>query len=161
LTHSTMLQLWEAGASRSRVPKNGSFFTRASTSSIIPPFRVQQVMVAPLIEFKNVSKHFNGQIVLDRVDLEIYEGEITALIDKSGTGKTVLVEHLDGLMTPDEDAILNGHFSFEFFRVVSLAEGTGGGKDIDPVFKKALGRHQEIARVHCGKGVAQDEEIPS
>ena len=67
-------------------------------------------MEAPLIQFKNVSKHFNGQSVLDRVDLEIYEGEITTLIGKSGTGKTVLLKHIIGLLAPDEGAILfRGH----------------------------------------------------
>ncbi len=43
---------------------------------------------------------------MDQVDLEIYEGEITTLIGKSGTGKTVLLKHIIGLLTPDEGAIL-------------------------------------------------------
>lgn len=63
-------------------------------------------MKAPLIEFRKVSKRFNGQPVLDRVDLKIYEGEITTLIGKSGTGKTVLLKHIIGLLTPDEGTIV-------------------------------------------------------
>jgi phospholipid/cholesterol/gamma-HCH transport system ATP-binding protein len=63
-------------------------------------------MKIPLLEFKKVSKRINSQTILDRVDLEIYEGEITTLIGKSGTGKTVLLKHIIGLLTPDEGAIL-------------------------------------------------------
>ncbi len=63
-------------------------------------------MKLPLIEFRGVSKRFNGKAVLDRVDLEIYEGEITTLIGRSGTGKTVLLKHIIGLLTPDEGSIL-------------------------------------------------------
>ncbi len=62
-------------------------------------------MKAPLIEFRKVSKRFNGQAVLDRVDLQIYEGEITTLIGKSGMGKTVLLKHIIGLLSPDEGTI--------------------------------------------------------
>ena len=44
----------------------------------------------PLIEFLNVTKRFGENTVLDRVNLKIYENEITTIIGKSGTGKTVL-----------------------------------------------------------------------
>jgi phospholipid/cholesterol/gamma-HCH transport system ATP-binding protein len=40
------------------------------------------------------------------VDLEIYEGDVTTIIGKSGTGKSVLLKHIIGLMTPDEGTIL-------------------------------------------------------
>lgn len=63
-------------------------------------------MRIPLIEFNKVSKRFNSQSVLERVDLQIYEGEITTLIGKSGTGKTVLLKHIIGLLTPDEGTIV-------------------------------------------------------
>jgi phospholipid/cholesterol/gamma-HCH transport system ATP-binding protein len=63
-------------------------------------------MTIPLIEFRKVTKRFNRQAVLDRVDLEIYEGETTTLIGKSGMGKTVLLKHIIGLLSPDEGTIL-------------------------------------------------------
>ena len=47
-----------------------------------------------------------NQIVLDQVNLEIYEGEVTTIIGKSGTGKSVLLKHIIGLLTPDEGTIL-------------------------------------------------------
>ena len=63
-------------------------------------------MKDPLIEFQKVSKRFNNHVVLDQVDLTIYEGQVTTIIGKSGSGKTVLLKHIIGLMTPDEGTIL-------------------------------------------------------
>jgi len=63
-------------------------------------------MTNPLIEFRKVSKRFNDHVVLDQVDLTIDEGEITTIIGKSGSGKSVLLKHIIGLLTPDEGAIL-------------------------------------------------------
>ncbi len=53
-----------------------------------------------------MSKRFNNHLVLDQVDLTIYEGEVTTLIGKSGSGKSVLLKHIIGLLTPDEGDIL-------------------------------------------------------
>jgi phospholipid/cholesterol/gamma-HCH transport system ATP-binding protein len=63
-------------------------------------------MTNPLIEFRKVSKRFNNHVVLDQVDLTIDEGEITTIIGKSGSGKSVLLKHIIGLLTPDEGTIL-------------------------------------------------------
>src|SRR5512139_138312 len=60
----------------------------------------------PLIEFQKLTKRFNGRAVLDQADLQIYEGEVTTIIGKSGTGKSVLLKHIIGLLTPDEGTIL-------------------------------------------------------
>lgn len=60
----------------------------------------------PLIEFKNVTKQFGDKTVLDRIDLKIYENQVTTIIGKSGTGKSVLLKHIIGLLTPDEGTIL-------------------------------------------------------
>ncbi len=59
-----------------------------------------------LIEFQRVSKRFDTRRVLDQVDLKIYEGEVTTIIGKSGSGKSVLLKHIIGLLTPDEGSIL-------------------------------------------------------
>jgi len=61
---------------------------------------------APLIEFRDVSKRFGDKIVLDKINLRIYENQITTIIGKSGTGKSVLLKHIIGLLKPDEGTIL-------------------------------------------------------
>ena len=63
-------------------------------------------MDTPLVEFKNVSKRFGEKTVLDKVSLKIYENEITTVIGKSGTGKSVLLKHIIGLLKPEEGEIL-------------------------------------------------------
>lgn len=63
-------------------------------------------MEVPLIEFKDVTKSFGDRIILDRANLKIYENQITTIIGKSGTGKSVLLKHFVGLLQPDEGVIL-------------------------------------------------------
>jgi phospholipid/cholesterol/gamma-HCH transport system ATP-binding protein len=60
----------------------------------------------PLIEFKGVTKRFGRRIILDRIDLSIYEGDVTTIIGLSGTGKSVTLKHIIGLLKPDEGQIL-------------------------------------------------------
>lgn len=59
-----------------------------------------------LIEFQNVTKSFGDRTVLDRVNLKINEGDVTTIIGKSGTGKSVLLKHIIGLLSPTEGRIL-------------------------------------------------------
>lgn len=63
-------------------------------------------MNTPLIEFRKITKRFGEQTVLDQVDLQIYEGEVTTIIGLSGSGKSVLLKHIIGLLKPDEGTIL-------------------------------------------------------
>ena len=63
-------------------------------------------MEPPLIEFQNVTKRFGEQTVLDQVNLKIFPKQVTTIIGKSGTGKSVLLKHIIGLLKPDEGTIL-------------------------------------------------------
>jgi phospholipid/cholesterol/gamma-HCH transport system ATP-binding protein len=71
-------------------------------------------MDTPLIEFKNVTKRFGTRTVLESVNLQIYEGQITTIIGLSGSGKSVMLKHIIGLIQPDEGAI--------FFRGKPIAQ---------------------------------------
>jgi phospholipid/cholesterol/gamma-HCH transport system ATP-binding protein len=53
-----------------------------------------------------VTKRFDNRTILDRINLQIYEGDVTTLIGKSGEGKSVLLKHIIGLLKPDEGQIL-------------------------------------------------------
>lgn len=59
----------------------------------------------PLIQFVDVHKSFDENRVLSGVNLKIYEGEVTAIIGKSGCGKSVLLKHIIGLMAQDNGQI--------------------------------------------------------
>ena len=63
-------------------------------------------MDTPLIEFKDVTKRFGSRTILEHVNLQIYEGQIATIIGLSGSGKSVLLKHIIGLLKPDEGAIL-------------------------------------------------------
>jgi phospholipid/cholesterol/gamma-HCH transport system ATP-binding protein len=59
-----------------------------------------------MIKIIDVEKSFNGQVVLDRLSLEVPEGKITAIIGPSGGGKSVLLKHMIGLLRPDRGQVL-------------------------------------------------------
>jgi phospholipid/cholesterol/gamma-HCH transport system ATP-binding protein len=60
----------------------------------------------PLIEFRNITKSFGERTILDGVNFKIYEGEVTTIIGLSGTGKSVTLKHIIGLLKPDTGEIL-------------------------------------------------------
>src|SRR5688572_4931122 len=60
----------------------------------------------PIIEFRNVTKRFGPQTVLDDVSCKIEAGKTTVIIGPSGTGKSVFIKLLVGLLKPDEGQIL-------------------------------------------------------
>ena len=59
-----------------------------------------------MIELRGVKKRFGEQVVLDGVDFEVREGETLALLGPSGTGKSVLLKHINGLIRPDTGRVL-------------------------------------------------------
>jgi len=56
----------------------------------------------PIISLKNVSKTFGSNHVLRGITLDVYEGESFLIIGGSGSGKSVLLKCILGLMDPDE-----------------------------------------------------------
>jgi phospholipid/cholesterol/gamma-HCH transport system ATP-binding protein len=59
-----------------------------------------------MIRIENVRRVLAGQHVLRGIDLEIATGETVALVGPSGTGKSILLRHVVGLMLPDAGDIL-------------------------------------------------------
>ena len=59
-----------------------------------------------MIELRGVYKRFGKQVVLDGVDFSVREGETMALLGPSGTGKSVLLKHIIGLIHPDRGTIV-------------------------------------------------------
>ena len=63
-------------------------------------------MTEPLIEFRNVHKTLGSTYVLRGTNLQIPKGQITTIIGKSGTGKSVFFKHVIGLLKPDAGDII-------------------------------------------------------
>ena len=57
----------------------------------------------PAVRLENVTKSFNGRKVLDGISLEVPAGTGFCLLGRSGTGKSVTLRHIIGLMKPDCD----------------------------------------------------------
>ena len=59
-----------------------------------------------IIELKGVSKSFDGQLVLDHIDLDIYDNEFLTLLGPSGCGKTTTLRIIGGFETADEGEVI-------------------------------------------------------
>ena len=64
----------------------------------------------PIIQCRNLEHTYpNGVKALNGIDLDIFEGEIVAIVGQNGSGKTTLAKHLNGLLTPTNgDVLVNG-----------------------------------------------------
>lgn len=56
----------------------------------------------PLLHVRNLTKRFPGVLALNRVELELYDGELLSLIGENGAGKSTLMKILAGVQLPDE-----------------------------------------------------------
>ncbi|HPN66046.1 MAG TPA: ATP-binding cassette domain-containing protein, partial [Candidatus Omnitrophota bacterium] len=59
-----------------------------------------------MIELINLCKAFDDNVVLDNVNLTIEDGETIVIIGRSGTGKSVMLKHIIGLMKPDSGQVI-------------------------------------------------------
>jgi fructose transport system ATP-binding protein len=60
----------------------------------------------PILEARGLVKRYGGVTALDGADLELYRGEILAVIGDNGAGKSTLIKALTGAIQPDEGEIL-------------------------------------------------------
>jgi phospholipid/cholesterol/gamma-HCH transport system ATP-binding protein len=68
--------------------------------------RPGQDPAAPMIEVRDVHKRFGDQVVLNGANFSVEDGETVALLGPSGTGKSVLLKHIIGLIKPDSGTII-------------------------------------------------------
>ena len=91
-----------------------------------------------LIELVDLSKSFDGELVLDEFNLAIKENEFITLLGPSGCGKTTTLRIVGGFATPDTGKVI-----FEGKDITSLAPNK---RQINTVFQKyALFPHMNIA----------------
>ncbi|MGH2540205.1 MAG: ABC transporter ATP-binding protein [Actinomycetota bacterium] len=70
----------------------------------------------PLLELRNVAKHFGGLYALSGLDMQVNEGEIVSVIGPNGAGKSTMFNVVTGLYEPDDGNVL-----FKGQSVVGLA----------------------------------------
>ena len=54
----------------------------------------------PIIEVQDFTAAYDGNVVLDKLNFEIYAGEVFAILGGSGCGKSTLLKHMIGLYKP-------------------------------------------------------------
>ena len=62
-------------------------------------------MEQPVVELRQIKKHFGTVKANDGVDLRVFAGEIHAILGENGSGKTTLMNILSGLYAPDAGEI--------------------------------------------------------
>lgn len=58
-----------------------------------------------VIEVNDLKKSFNGNVILQNINFKLFEGESLAIIGASGSGKSVLLKNIIGLLKPDSGSI--------------------------------------------------------
>ncbi|GFI62068.1 spermidine/putrescine import ATP-binding protein PotA [Clostridiales bacterium] len=90
-----------------------------------------------LIQFKNIVKDFDGQIVLKGIDLDIYENEFVTLLGPSGCGKTTLLRILGGFLRQNEGQVI--------FDGMDISDVPPYKRELNTVFQKyALFPHMNV-----------------
>ncbi len=60
----------------------------------------------PILEVINLTKRFGGLVAVDRVNMQVFPGEVVGLLGDNGAGKSTLVKMISGVYQPDEGQIL-------------------------------------------------------
>ncbi len=63
---------------------------------------------APMLSLRAIRKEYPGVVALDRVDLDVFPGEILGLVGENGAGKSTLMKVMVGLVQPDGGSITMG-----------------------------------------------------
>jgi rhamnose transport system ATP-binding protein len=105
-----------------------------------------------LLEMKNVSKRFDATQALDDVSLQLYAGEVHALLGENGAGKSTLIKIMTGIHPPDQGEILwNG----KPIQIGNSAEAQGHGIAAiyqEPMIFPDLNVAENIFISHQGRG---------
>ncbi len=95
-------------------------------------------MQKELIKLEHISKSFDGQMVLDDLDLNIHENEFVTLLGPSGCGKTTTLRILGGFVNPDDGRVI--------FDSRDITNVPPNKRHLNTVFQKyALFTHMTIA----------------
>lgn len=102
-----------------------------------------------MIEIKNIQKSFNGKTVLHSIDGIFDKGKTNLIIGSSGTGKSVLLKCIVGLVTPDEGQVLYDNRDF-----------THGNRNTRREIRREIGMLFQGAALFDSKTVEQNVMFP-
>lgn len=123
--------------------------------------------VSALFRVRGLVKSYGELVVLDGVDLDVYEGECLAVLGRSGSGKSVLLRQLNGLDHPDAGSVefdgtdlaaLSEYDLFPFRRRIAMLFQGGALFDSMDVYDNLafpLREHTELSEAQIRTTVAQ------
>jgi phospholipid/cholesterol/gamma-HCH transport system ATP-binding protein len=107
-----------------------------------------------LIELKGVSKSFGDRLILDKIDLKIYEGDSLVIIGPSGCGKSTVLKLIAGLITPDE-----GEIYVKGQKRIGLIEDSNDPFNISMVFQQSALFDSLSVRENVGFSLYQHSQL--
>ena len=102
-----------------------------------------------MIEFKNITKVFDGKQILDKISGRFDKGKVNLIIGSSGTGKSVLLKCIVGLFHPDKG---NVYFDGRNF--------TKGNRDLKTEVRREIGMLFQGGALFDSKNVEENVKFP-
>jgi len=93
----------------------------------------------PLIETKNLVKHFGDKIAVNNVSFEVYEGEIFGFLGPNGAGKTTTIKMIVGLLQPTSGTVKVAGYDVQTQPLLAKASN-GYVPDTPNLYPKLSGR---------------------
>lgn len=102
-----------------------------------------------MIEVRNIHKSFDGKVVLKGIDGEFQKGKTNMIIGSSGTGKSVLLKCIVGLIKPDEGQVFYDNREF-----------TGANRSLKTEIRREIGMLFQGGALFDSKNVEENIKFP-
>ena len=116
--------------------------------------------MAPIIEFKNITKRLGGTVALDHVSFEIQKGEVHCLCGENGAGKSTLINLCGGVFEPTEGTILI-HGKEERINSIQKSEKLGFAivhQEVPLCLNMSIAQNIFLGSKESTKGIFMDEK---
>ena len=116
--------------------------------------------MAPIIEFKNITKRFGGTVALDHVSFEVQKGEVHCLCGENGAGKSTLINLCGGVFEPTEGTILI-HGKEERINSIQKSEKLGFAivhQEVPLCLNMSIAQNIFLGSKESTKGIFMDEK---
>lgn len=116
--------------------------------------------MAPIIEFRNITKRFGGTVALNDVSFEIRKGEVHCLCGENGAGKSTLINLCGGVFEPTEGTILI-HGKEEKINSIQKSEKLGFAivhQEVPLCLNMTIAQNIFLGSKESTKGIFMDEK---